>query len=98
MGGHALRRIRHRRHRPVAQPNLVVGGHEKVVPWPLLTAGPIKPLQGAAHLSRWRGGVRTISEPWKRPRELPFYPPLLLSGLQSRQAPPRDPGNRVPPR
>ena len=97
MWGHALRHVRHQCHRAVAKLSLVVGGHQAVMPWPVLTAGPIQPLQGNVHVGRWRGGVRAILEPRKRTRELSSCLPLPNGSLQSWQVPPKDAGNRVPP-
>ena len=62
----------------------------------MLTAGPIQPLQGADHLSRWRVGVCAIPETRKRPRELSSNFPLPHGGAQSRELPPEVLGNRVP--
>ena len=57
----------------------------------------MQPLQGTAHLGRWRGGVPTIPEPWKRTRELPFCLPSLDGSLRSRRVTREDPSNWVPP-
>ena len=100
VGGEALRRIRHQRHRLVAQLSLVVSGLEEQVPWPMFVltgAGPVQPLQGTPHLFWQRGGIRAFPEPRMRPRKLPSHRLRPDNGPQSRQAPLEDPRDRVPP-